>query len=163
MRRLVAVLTVAVMLALVASALAAVVKPKSGWHFKGALNDATGHPISDGKFTDTVTFSISGTNVKNFKFGSAIMCAGGFGGPPPKKNPFTTKTARISSMKIKKAGKVYTFSGSGHGPAFGSATINFTVSGSFAKSGKSASGRVSFTCSSGPGTSLTYRAKKTKK
>ena len=84
MRRLTAAGTVIALLAVAATALAAVAFPKGGKSYKGT----TSLP-KIGKFKDPVTFKTNsnGHTVLKFKFG--YLSCQGVGGPPPTTNPYT--------------------------------------------------------------------------
>jgi hypothetical protein len=89
MRRLAIPATLAGVLAFAATALA--VLPPGGTSYKGTTSATPFTGAKGQKFTDPVTFksSSNGRTLTSFKFGEP-SCIGS-GGPPPTKNPYTSK------------------------------------------------------------------------
>ena len=96
MRKLIAAVTVLATLAFTASSLAVV--PRGNLHFAGFTSAP---PIAG--FKDPMSFSVASNarSVTGFKFGT-LGCFG-FGGEPPKRNPyaFPTNTAKLAAIPIK--------------------------------------------------------------
>jgi hypothetical protein len=89
MRRLAVVATLTGALVMAATALA--VLPKGGSSYKGTTSATPFTGAKGQKFKDPVTFGVSADrqHLTSFKFGEP-SCSGS-GGPPPTKNPYTSK------------------------------------------------------------------------
>jgi hypothetical protein len=96
-------MTLAGALVLAATALAAL--PKGGSKYQGTTTAATLTGTKGKKFKDPVTFGVADAqHLTNFKFGEP-SCQGS-GGPPPSKNPYTSKseTANMGGILVAPSG-----------------------------------------------------------
>ena len=105
MRRLAVPATLALALAFAATALA--VLPPGGASYKGKTSATPFVGAKGQKFTDPLTFGVSknGRTLTSFKFGEPSCF--GVGGPPPTKNPYTSKgfLAKMGSIPVDASGK----------------------------------------------------------
>jgi hypothetical protein len=145
MRRLVVFTALAGTLALAAAA--AAVRPGGGVKYKGTTSAPTIVGAGGKKFKDPVTFTTgtNGSQLKGFTFGEP-SCQGS-GGPPPTKNPYTSKfeKAKMGTILVATKGNFSL----GQPLKVGGTQTHTTVSGTFKKNKKThrvlASGTITFT------------------